>query len=465
MKIFLLFLRVQQCYDNGQTLENDPNNNSRTKSFEILYLNFPKTVEAYNTIIQDIVILKQKLFPDQPVVYDSFEELYGVIEYYAAKLLPKPTTDHSQTVSNSSSSNIQAGNNNHPKIHMPKIELVKFDGEDIAFKAEKLNYLLGSLSGKALKTCNNFEAIPSNYDLIWHLLEETYNDKKYLDNLYLDRLWNFKGLSVSNPSSLHTFLEKFDTNVTAIKRLNLNDLQDYILYYIAISKLPQETINSFELIRPNDDVPKYDELIKFIRHHSRIVVKPEKTRNFHLPPYSSKANEYSRYSKTFLTHNTMPKFSCLVCPQEQHYLKDCNVFKSWPFDKKFKLVKDKNLCINCFSNNHRVGICPSKFRCSQCHMKRHTLLHKVNESSIGNCADEVIPAHANTSNSSQINPQPGSQSSQMYCTLLNKFKNKSQIVVLSTVVVRVIDKWNKFQNVRMLLDNGSMSNLLTMACC
>lgn len=121
---------------------------------------------------------------------------------------------------------------------MPKIELVKFTGEYLTlwplfyenFKqfvhlkpelsnAEKLQYLLGSLVVKALKTCSSVEPIPDNYNVIWKLLEDTYQDQRLLSDLYIDRLLNFRPVLSNVPNNLQYFQEKIDTNVSALKRL------------------------------------------------------------------------------------------------------------------------------------------------------------------------------------------------------------------------------------------------------
>uniref|UniRef100_A0A6P7GQX8 Uncharacterized protein LOC114341835 n=1 Tax=Diabrotica virgifera virgifera TaxID=50390 RepID=A0A6P7GQX8_DIAVI len=301
------------------------------RNFAVRYSTLEKTLSEYEEIFQDIVILKQEMDLDAGLAYHThlydFYDLYSNIEYLASLLINKPAV-----LSNNPNST------NNSTIKMPKFELVKFDGEDnislwpvfyenfkqfvhnkIEYpKSDKLQYLLSCISGNALKSCSSIEPIPNNYDIIWNMLVERYNDKKYLFNLYMDRIVNFRGLQSNNPSYLEIFLEKFDTNVSALKRLNLDNLDDHILTYLAMLKLPQDTIDSFDLIRNNNDLPAYDDLLKFLRQRSKSLIKNDRSRN-------SKNNfSFQKPNKSFhlQEQNTYSSIDCVVCKKGPHLIKD-----------------------------------------------------------------------------------------------------------------------------------------------
>ncbi|CAH1115700.1 unnamed protein product [Psylliodes chrysocephalus] len=170
-----------------KTLKRNPNSSSKLEAISIRYATFSNVVQKFHSVVEEIVILKQKLKQDEAPNYDllnTFDDLYGTIEYLAAKFLPSSTPDPPEST------------DPDRRVRMPKLELVKFSGDDLSVwplfyenfkylihrksefaKAEKLQYLLGSLTGKALVTCNAFEATLNNYDSSWKLLEDTYNDK------------------------------------------------------------------------------------------------------------------------------------------------------------------------------------------------------------------------------------------------------------------------------------------------
>lgn len=347
------FRRIQLCYDAGRSLEKDSENPVKLKNFRIRYSNFSKVCSDYNELVQEIVELKQEIDPDTPPSYsmlESFQDLTDYIEYFALEYLKSDI----KVKSNDTSSN-----DSKPLIHMPKIELVKFNGEDMTLwplfhenfkqlvhekpefsKAEKLQYLLGSLTGKALKTCSGVEAIPQNYNVVWKLLEDTYHDKRFLANLYLDRLFNFRNSSnVSNSNTLQSFLEKFDTNVTALKRLKLQNLEDYILTYLAISKLPRDVVSSFELVRSDNDLPSYEELTDFIRKQNKLIVKTDRP-----SVNNAVTNNFRNFKhiKTFVANqNTPNRNTCIACHKNFHLLKT-----GWRGFKSSDLNHDLNRDLN-----------------------------------------------------------------------------------------------------------------------
>lgn len=471
-----IFRRVQNCYDAGLALEGDPQNQTKLRYFSVRYSTWMKTVEEYETIVQRIVEQKQIINPDLPVDYnllDAFHELYSYIEYFASKFL-KPDVDLNRTTKTSS------------HLSLPKIDLVKFDGEDLTIwpifsenfkyfvhnktdlgKPEKLQYLLGSITGKALRSCSSIEPIPANYDILWKLLEDTYDNKKYLFGVYMDKILNFRPIACESPTNLNLFLENFDTNVSALKRLKLTNLEEYILTYIALSKLPQETISNFDLIRNSDQIATYDEILKFLRQRSKNITTFNKPK-----PFNSSKPLVNSPSKPMKSFHITPKQNdnfCLFCSKGRHLLKDCSAFTNSSFENRFKLIKDKNLCLNCFSAKHKVNFCPSKYSCLKCRARHHTLLHKENPIEDLNPPINVDSYHSQSpSSSKQLEQLEPIKDGKIYHVQVDNncdMKSKGSVVaLLSTIVVKVNDKWNREKYVRFLLDSGSMSNLITLEC-
>ncbi|KAJ8961944.1 hypothetical protein NQ317_001038 [Molorchus minor] len=474
-----LFRRLQLCYDAGELLKADRSDPTKLENFKIRHVSMLKVMSEYREVVNEIVCTKQAIKPDEPVSYstlDAAEDLYDRIEYTSSQYVPRPV-----------SSNLENTNSHKTRLHMPKIEIVKFDATDLSLwpvfyenfrqlihdntefsKAEKLQYLLGSLAGKALKTVSAIEIVPNNYDIIFKLLVDTYHDKKLLSNMYLDRLLSFRAISNNNPDSLQLFLERFDTNVAALYRLNLENLGDYIITHIAMSKLSQETINAFELVRDSQELPNYEELLKFIRKQSKIAVVVEKTRKFPNHPTHS---TFARGPKTFVTNNNnnySKGRNCLFCDKGVHLLKDCQLFKNSTHEQKFKLIKDKHLCLNCFSNSHKVSACISKFSCRFCGSKHHSLLHKTNvPTNSFNVNNNVTPSTSTSSTDNDIiRENRESVNIQTLCSKINVIEsNKPNIVLLSTALVKTTDRWGKEHILRFLCDNASMSNLLTFDSC
>ncbi|KAJ8977222.1 hypothetical protein NQ317_002475 [Molorchus minor] len=403
-----LFRRLQLCYEAGELLKADRSDPTKLENFKIRHVSMLKVMSEYREVVNEIVCTKQAIKPDEPVSYstlDAAEDLYDRIEYTSSQYVPRPV-----------SSNLENTNSHKTRLHMPKIEIVKFDATDLSLwpvfyenfrqlihdntefsKAEKLQYLLGSLAGKALKTVSAIEIVPNNYDIIFKLLVDTYHDKKLLSNMYLDRLLSFRAISNNNPDSLQLFLERFDTNVAALYRLNLENLGDYIITHIAMSKLSQETINAFELVRDSQELPNYEELLKFIRKQSKIAVVVEKTRKFPNHPTHS---TFARGPKTFVTNNN------------NNYSKGRN-------------------CLFCDKGSVRAY---PNFSCRFCGSKHHSLLHKTNvPTNSFNVNNNVTPSTSTSSTDNDIiRENRESVNIQTLCSKINVIEsNKPNIVLLS----------------------------------
>ena len=73
-----------------------------------------------------------------------------------------------------------------------------------------------------------------------------------------------------------------------------------------------------------------------------------------------------------------PPLTCAACA-EHHLLIRCPTFTGFSVERRNKLVRDRRLCLNCFSDKHGCRSCPNKFSCRTCGLKHHTLLHRDRE--------------------------------------------------------------------------------------
>ena len=67
------------------------------------------------------------------------------------------------------------------------------------------------------------------------------------------------------------------------------------------------------------------------------------------------------------------KIQCYFC-KENHFLLNCNKFKSADVRKRYEIVKSNKLCFNCFGKHH-INACSRKSNCSKCNKKHHEILH------------------------------------------------------------------------------------------
>ncbi len=95
------------------------------------------------------------------------------------------------------------------------------------------------------------------------------------------------------------------------------------------------------------------------------------------PPPSPAVSAHSSFVPTSGSQppRKKPPIKCVACG-DNHALMRCATFVGYDVDRRNKLVRDKRMCLNCFSDQHGCRICPSKFSCKTCGGRHHTLLHK-----------------------------------------------------------------------------------------
>lgn len=378
-------------------------------------------------------------------------------------------------------------NKNNSALHKPKLPalaLVSFDGTPCKwpifyenFKSiihdnlqlsntEKVQYLIGQLSGRALTVCSGIPPISANYEIIWQALISKYQDTRVQASLYLDKMLNFK----SN-QNIDTFIEHFCTSESALKQLKIDDLSDYIITHIALSKLDKQLVDLFEQTHRHLEIPTFKHVSQFLSEQSKIHMlrsAPRPTNN------AFKDKEIrSRSTRAFVINsendegNNQPKTLCVLCNNPVHPLFKCSVFIQLNVPRRNDVVSRNRYCKNCLGF-HDINECKSKNRCFVCQQKHHSLLHiDALKNTAHPSGRESRPASAARAPPAQPASSAAAVRSQSSGLVLhaNTQNTQSSSVLLPTALVQVIGKNNTRSNLRALIDTGSMSHFITKECC
>lgn len=209
---------------------------------------------------------------------------------------------------------------------------------------------------------------------------QKYDDKRTLALSYLDKLFKFKSIKLESAAQLNMFVEQFSASVAALKNLNLDQLDDFIILAIALSKLDPETVKLFEMSVKADAIPTFQQLDKFVKEQAKLLGRmPKSSVKIDNPQTSLQSNKFSQKTNSNLTHSFVienPKhLSCCACNKAQHPLFNCEAFLNLSPLQRFDLVKKHGFCLNCFNPNHIVTACKSKHHCTHCSSRHNTLLH------------------------------------------------------------------------------------------
>lgn len=513
-KLSALYGRVQAIYDTSCKLNDEP----------IAIENFLADCFTLDTLRNDFLttINERNRFqvssPENPVPnYSSaisFEQLYSRIKYKVHKL--------SQVTDNTSRDQGSAVKcEKKLSIKLPALELCSFDGEIESWpmfyetfktvihenpdltESEKTQYLVGKLKGKALSICQGILPTAENYSVIWNTLVSKYNDKRVRAATYLDKLFALNNVKENSPTNLEEFIDQFSSIYSALKQMNIDNLEDFLFIHIACKKVGLETVKSYELHISNDKnkTPNCQEFISFVRNQSHILQRAQNISSSTNRPAStggtqlrkntashSSGNYGSRSNnnnvKTFI--NVQEQDQCVSCGKSEHFrLSQCPKFLSKTPSERYKFVKMRKMCVNCLSDKHNITKCAESTRCSECQRSHHSLLHFPTSNTHSNTRGSIPIASSTTAivtectegssrekcAAPECGPVAVSLCAVGECAAVAASSGPwhgdatTTSVLLGTAQCHIVDTDGNICVLRAIIDSASQRDLITTECC
>ena len=191
------------------------------------------------------------------------------------------------------------------------------------------------------------------------------------------------------------------------------------------------------------EYPSYRELDQFLESRIRALEAI-------VPIQSSDKSAETDKRKTIASHAASTvQISCPLC-RTNHLLYQCPTFLKQTPSQRFDLIKKHRRCLNCFSVKHPVKDCTSPRVCKECHKRHHTLLHLSNQ-----------PKLVTSESSPSAEVASSSGDNEVASHVLSKTVSPNSKILLATARVRVYSPSGKFVAVRALLDQGSVTTLIT----
>ncbi|XP_052739710.1 uncharacterized protein LOC128198398 [Bicyclus anynana] len=499
-----LFNIIQQLYDLSRCLDDDQNRSrflTRVISIESTRQQFINTVDE---LVTEQLKEDENIRPNYAAL-EAFDQLYCEIQ---------------QALSNVKSKSQGLEQYNLLNSKLPPIQLQKFDGSPSAWPVfyenflslihnnnqisdmQKVQYLTGCLTGKALHICASIRPTGENYHIIFNSLVEKYQDTRVLASQYVESLLHYK----QNTFSLESFLEQFCSAEAALRRLNIDDLADFIITHIALSKLNKDTVILFEQTHKDIKIPKFSDLNKFLKEQVKIITlraqttqSYAKTENYNRKPnttYKPKPQTFTSTvcGNTYSSNSQINQRSCLVCKSKDfHPLYKCDFFINQDPRNRLDIVNKTGYCKNCLGS-HKTFQCRSQNRCMKCSNLHHSLLcdsfakpgtsrsytasHSLNhrDTSTNNTSTHLSDKHSiaqplassfQTQHTSE-NQNPPQKSNDLALSVTTSACTYSNInhttVLLPTAAVSVYNN-NEHHYIRLFLDTGSMTNFISKDCC
>lgn len=134
--------------------------------------------------------------------------------------------------------------------------------------AQKLYYLKGYLTGDAEYLLRNVNVTSENYRASWEKLESIYNNKRFLANGTLKRLFSQKALTGESATDIKRLVSTTSDCLESIKNLGIDVASwDILIIHIVSAKLDKETRRDWELkvaSDPTDNLSTFNQFSEFL---------------------------------------------------------------------------------------------------------------------------------------------------------------------------------------------------------
>jgi hypothetical protein len=351
-------------------------------------------------------------------------------------------------------------------VKLPEIKIPTFNGKYLEWSSfrdmftslihknknldevQKLHYLKSQVSGEAEQLIRHLPVTGANYMKCWEILTNRFNNKRFLSNCILKRLFSQRNMMYESSSALKELLDTTSECLHELENLGVDVKSwDVIIIYVVSLKLDVESRKQWELqvSKSSDDLPSLVELKGFLENRFRAL-------EFVEPKYKF-ASKPMNFNNTKVMH-TVSNVICPIC-SESHRISNCREFANSDVEKRRKTIESMRLCFNCLGSNHSAKVCRVPIKCRVCKRKHHSLLHpKASEHDDVGVAEKATGStnvHIATTSKSEVPKTAAHFSSGIM---------HSQ-VLLATAVVKAETNDGSLQLLRALLDQGSQGSFIT----
>lgn len=320
------------------------------------------------------------------------------------------------------------------------LKLMSREGLDTV---DKMYYLNQSLQGEPLQLIKHLPVDENSFDSAWDLLKSQYEMRRHIVHAQFQLFFSIKRINKDNIDDLRTMLRIILECESAFKSLKLDaDSLGSMMVYYCSRQFDTDTAKEWEMeLRDEKNEPKLSRLISFLQTRCRLLTQIEKYK--YTTPSTSKPKgentKNQKSAKTFLIQEKTTKtFNCTIC-HEGHRPFECPKITQASVQDRRTIIKESQLCFNCFYNHHSKD-CTSKYTCTHCKARHHTLLHIHQEPKKTEFPKTETPQFTG-------------------------FIRENRETLLATALIPVFHENGKKSFVRALIDQGSTSNFVTENLC
>ncbi|GBM25297.1 hypothetical protein AVEN_45925-1 [Araneus ventricosus] len=324
-------------------------------------------------------------------------------------------------------------------------------------QSQKLYYLRSCLTHDARDLSSNFD----NFESLYEVLITRYDNERLIVDIHVQNILKFEKIQSESAKEIRNMIDCIQKNLRALKALKYeqNKLSDVLLINILIQKLDKESRKSFELFHVSNNVPTFEQFIKFLEQRESVLLSinrniasgnAKNSTNKNLPNFTNKS------SKAFMINENKRK-SCVVCKKSVHPIFRCHTFLNLSIEERLKLIRLHKICDLCLKMNHKKYECHSQYKCV-CGARHNKLICESGDSTktvSTECAKEN--GKVNKTFESPHDQDSTSQSNASVLSNCGKRKN----ILFSTAEIYLPTANNQRIKIRAILDSVSNVCVLT----
>ena len=274
------------------------------------------------------------------------------------------------------------------KVKLPKVNLPKFTGKSPSeyktfmnkFKSlvdndsslddvQKLLYLQSCCEQEAATIADGYAVTGENYKELLDAFHQMFGLKRLVVQSYMETLIDLPNCSAVG---LKSFLNTLETAVRSVKEYGVHSEHiSPVIIPLVERKLLKEDYQKWRELIFGDDEFSLDKLIKFL--HERLLCLPPEPQVTGSKPGMHKPK--AQATTTLLA--TGCQLKCNLCENINHSTVECRRFVKAKPQKKYEMVKEKDLCFKCFEKSSKSHNSSNYFasNCEKCGKPHNSLLH------------------------------------------------------------------------------------------
>ena len=267
------------------------------------------------------------------------------------------------------------------KVKLPTLTIKKFSGNPCEYQSfiesfteaidknemipdiQKMNYLLGFVTGEAESLIKGFRLSGESYRKALELLKSRFGNPQILTTVHMNKIIELEPVNnMANVKGLRKLYDSLETEIRNLESLNMKHTEyGPLLVPLLINKVP----NELKLILSRE---KDFDLVSILKTFKNELEAREKV--FLTQTTGENSSNERNLSAMSLYSEGGAKKQCVFCYRSGHKEQYCPIIKN-PHERK-RILQIERKCFVCLKGGHGSNNCRTNIKCFNC-KERHNV--------------------------------------------------------------------------------------------